>query len=248
MILSDPRNPTAQAHRRELEARFPDGVGDDIMLVIGGDGFMLHCIAEHGHEHTYVGLNAGRVGFLLNDVDCWDRISDLLQKRAWTTYAFPILEADVTYKDGTKVRSHAINDFALERSSGQTAHLRIQVDGCTIVDRLVADGVVIATALGSTAYTYSAGGPACHPTLPILAMTAICPHHPRLAPVILPESSQILVEVLDVDKRPVRGVNDGRTADGAIHATIRIIPERVHFAWLEGHDLTTRMVRKIMRS
>jgi NAD+ kinase len=117
-----------------------------------------------------------------------------------------------------------------------------------IVDRLVADGVVVSTALGSTAYTYSAGGPACHPTLPILALTAICPHHPRLAPVMLPESAKIRVQVLDVEKRPVRGVNDGRTADGAVGATIRVSPNRVHFAWLEGHDLTTRMVRKIMRT
>jgi NAD+ kinase len=247
MLYADPRNPDAARLADQLRTRLPDlEEAADVSVVIGGDGFMLHTVATHGRDSVYVGLNAGRIGFLLNDITSLDDVVDKLRRRAWTSYAFPLLRADVRYADGTSTVERAINDFAVERSTGQTAHLRIHVGEHVIVDRLVADGVVISTALGSTAYTFSAGGPACHPTLPVMALTAISPHHPRLAPILLPVDAEIRVEALDVQKRPVRAVADGRTQDGVVGATVRHAREEVRFAWFEGHDLTMRMVRKII--
>lgn len=245
MILVDPRNPEAQEMGERLAADLPEGV-DDLALVLGGDGWMLHCVREHGLDQTYLGLNAGRIGFLLNDVRAWDHVVDKLQRRAFQVYALPVLDVDWTGEDGAVHHTFAVNDVALERSTGQTAHLRLSIDGREVVETLVADGLVFATALGSTAYTFSAGGPACHPTLELLAVTAICAHHPRLSPFVLPAGASAVVEVQAAWRRPVRVVPDGQAFDQVVRAEVGLSGSRVRLAWLEGHDLTARMVTKIL--
>ena len=85
----------------------------------------------------------------------------------------------------------------VERQVGQTCHLRVTVDDVEVVGRMVCDGIVAATALGSTAYSFSAGGPAAHRCVRAIQLTAICPHTPRLAPLMLPPASRVRVEVLD---------------------------------------------------
>lgn len=247
MILADPRNPTAARFRDELTERLPAFGGDDVVVVIGGDGFMLHTAAAHGFDRTYIGLNAGRIGFLMNDVGDWDEVAHLLTTRDWTAYDFPVLRGTLRLEDGTERVVNAINDVALERSTGQTAHLTLSIDGTEVVSPLVADGIIFSTALGSTAYTFSAGGPACHPTLPMMAVTAVAAHHPRLSPFLLPESATAEVHVEDAHRRPVRAVADGITIDGVLGMHLEIGPKRVRLAWLDGHDFTKRMITKILR-
>lgn len=252
MILADPYNPTAQAHRDRLVEALPGGTLPDphdegLTVVIGGDGFMLQSATTHGFDRTYLGLNAGRIGFLLNDIRDWDRAVARIVAGAWSVHRFPLLEATLAMADGTTRIETAINDVALERSTGQTAHLALGIDDRPIVDRLVADGLILATALGSTAYTFSAGGPACHPTLRMMVVTPICAHHPKLSPFVLPESATAQVEVLASHRRPVRAVIDGRTLDDVVGATVTRSPEHdVRLAYLEGHDPTERMVTKIL--
>lgn len=246
VIHVDQRNPTARAYAERLAEHLPDPP-DDVELVIGGDGFLLHTAAEHDFAGTWLGLNAGHVGFLLNDVGVWEATADALRRRAWTTFGFPLLEATARLRSGDTVTLRALNDVVLERSTGQTAHLVLEVDGRTVVDPLVADGLLFATALGSTAYTFSAGGPACHPTLDVLAVTAICPHRPRLSPLILPPTTRAEVTVNAPERRPVRCAADGRHVDDVTHLSLAVASQRVRIAWLEGADLTTRMFTKIVR-
>ena len=246
MIVADPRNPTAQRFHEALHEVLPEGVSD-LCVVIGGDGFMLHTIAEHGLDQTYLGLNAGRVGFLLNDVADWGRVADWLRARAWTTTAFPLLRATITDAHGVVHTTTALNDVVIERITGQTAHLRMLIDGVSVVETLVCDGVIFATALGSTAYTFSAGGPACHPTLRTMVVTAICPHKPRLSPFLLPKSVTARLEVLGSEKRPVRAVCDGQMVDDVQTVEVALGPSVAQIAWLPGHDFTATMVAKILR-
>lgn len=248
MILVDPRNPVAARYAERLNEAMPEGHDDpDVIVVIGGDGFMLQSVGQHGLRPTYVGLNAGRVGFLLNDVTDWSATADRLRRRAWRSWQFPVLAATIRTLDGAVHQVQALNDVVLERSTGQTAHLRLCVDGEEVVDTLVADGIIFATALGSTAYTFSAGGPACHPTLPALAVTAICPHKPRLSPMVLPAGTTARVEVRRPEHRPVRGVADGQHVEGVVDLSLGLADDVVRFAWFEGTDLTSRMVGKILR-
>ena len=246
MILHDPRNPIAVRHAEALHQALAGRSVEGATVVIGGDGFLLHTVAERGLDRTYVGLNAGRVGFLLNDVSDWGRTADALAEGTWTPWDFPVLEARCEDLEGRVHTARAVNDVYLERASGQTARLGVTVDGARVVETLVADGVVVSTALGSTAYNFSAGGPACHPTLRVLNVTPICPHLPRLPPFALPETSRIDLEVQAAERRPVRCVADGRQVARVRHLTIRVGEGTLTLAVLDGHDFTARMVGKIL--
>ncbi|MGC6492170.1 MAG: NAD(+)/NADH kinase [Myxococcota bacterium] len=249
MILADPWNDGAAALEKALIARFgPDPEATlGVRIVLGGDGWMLRCVQQHGIAPTYLGLNAGRIGFLMNDIDALDTVMTQLESREWRVFAFPRLQAEVHTQTGEVHVHHALNDVYLERATGQTAHLSLDINDASVVEGLVADGLIFSTALGSTAYTFSAGGPACHPSLDILAVTAICPHHPRLSPFVLPSSAVATATVLSSERRPVRAVVDGVGTDNVQRVVLRTSPERVKMAYLKGHGFTSCMVTKILR-
>ena len=140
----------------------------------------------------------------------------------------------------------AVNDIYLERMSGQTAHLRLEIDGISVVDRLVCDGLVASTALGSTAYHFSSSGHACHPAVRAIHLTPICAHAPRLAPLTLPPDCEIHVEVLYSDKRPVRAVSDGVDHGQVRSLTVKHDPQGIRLAFLQGHAFTGALFSKIL--
>lgn len=247
MILVDPTNPVARRFRSELRQRLPEDFHRDIVVVIGGDGFMLEAVGSRAFQGVFLGLNAGHVGFLLNDVSDWEATAALLEAGRWTVHEFPLLEARITLDDGTEVLRKAVNDVYLERATGQMASMALAIDGHLLVERLAADGVVFSTALGSTAYTFSAGGPACHPELDIMTVTPISPHRPRLDAFALPRSSHVRVRVLTPERRPVRAVADGRYTLGVADLEVFYGEETVQLAFLEGHDFTRCMVSKILQ-
>lgn len=247
MILADPRNPRAGELRNALLQLIPEReLPSDIHLVFGGDGFMLHTIADHGFDDTYLGLNAGHLGFLMNEAQELEQVADMLRTRAFKVHAYPLLEAVVHGPDGSTQHAVAVNDLYVQRDSGQTARLTLAIDGHKVVDSLVADGVVFATALGTTAYSFSAGGTPCHPEIPILAVTPICPHQPRLSPFILPARKQAQVDVQVPERRPVRAVADGRDLGLVTHVEVGVGERTVRLAYAASHDFTSELVRKII--
>jgi len=248
MILADHRNPRAQVLLGQLRTHLPTDWDPPpgLVVVIGGDGFLLRTVAHHGIQNSYLGLNAGHLGFLLNDTAEPERVAALLERGAWRTHDFPMLEATVEQVDGPPVHVRAVNDIYLERMTGQTARLRLAIDGQVAVEQLVADGLIFATALGSTAYSFSAGGTPAHPTLTTLQVTAICPHRSRLTSFTLPKTAQCVVEVGDHEWRPVRCVTDGRSIDSVLRVTVGYGQEGVRLAYLEGHDFTRQMISKIV--
>lgn len=247
MIIADERNPKAQEMAKTLSGFFPDGLPEGApTVVIGGDGFLLYVANTRGLDNTYLGLNAGYLGFLLNDVDNWDAIAHRLESNKWKEWSFPTIEAKIVCENGETIHERAVNDVYLERMSGQTARLGLTVDGEEVVKTLVSDGIVFSTALGSTAYTYSAGGPVCHPTLEVLAVTPICPHKPRLAPFALPATARVEIEVQKGQYRPVRAVADGRDTDNVSSVHLALSTEKVRLAYFLNHDFTSLMVRKIL--
>jgi NAD+ kinase len=245
VIVHDAKNPRAVQFREELEKRLPDGPADGVVVVMGGDGFLLQTAATHGFDRTYLGLNAGHLGFLLNDVEDWDKVADALRRGAWTRWTFPTLETRMTLADGEVLVDRAINDVYLERMTGQTARLALSIDGHVVVDRLVADGIIFSTALGSTAYQFSAGGAPCHPSLHVIAVTPICPHLPRLSPIVLPATARSTVDVQMPQRRPVRCVADGREVGNVRRVEVATGGEAT-LAFLEGHDFTSRLIRKLL--
>ena len=215
---------TANAAAKVLHERLAERIDfrelpEDLCLVLGGDGYMLQSIREVGASHVFLGINAGRVGFLLNDPEDFEAMVEALEHRAWTVHTFPRLRM-LAYSadDDAPTEALAVNDVYLERMSGQTAHLQIEIDHVRVVDRLVCDGIIASTALGSTAYHFSASGHACHPGVRAIHLTPICTHSPRLAPITLPAEARIAIECMGADKRPVRAV-----ADGVGHPRVRRI-------------------------
>lgn len=248
MIVHDVRNPRAielAASVSELHPAFAED--DQLTVVIGGDGFLLHTVHRYGFERRYLPLNAGTLGFMLNDVrGRVQEVHDAIAENRFTEHRFHLLRAEVVRSDGSTVVDHAMNDVYLERASGQTARMRVAIDGTTLVESLTADGLILATALGSTAYSFSAGGTPCEPGLPVLCVTPICPHKPRLSPFVLNYGARARVTVQQGDRRPVRVVIDGRDVSEVEQLIVGPTRETVKMLYLEGHSFTAQMVTKLL--
>lgn len=245
------KNPEAVAFAAALDAAGVV-VPPELCLVLGGDGTMLHAIQAHsGTPLTWLGLNFGHLGFLMNDVPAGngaDWVRAHLAAGAWQAHPFPRLAMRAETVGGTR-SGRAVNDVYVERQSGTACHLRVWIDGHLLADRLVADGLIAATPLGSTAYSFSAGGSASHPLVRSVHLTAICPHHPQLSPMVLPATARIRVEVLEPERRPARVVVDGVEAGDV--RTVEIAADDanhdVRLAFFDGHDFTGTLLRKVLR-
>ncbi|MEE2750449.1 MAG: NAD(+)/NADH kinase [Myxococcota bacterium] len=247
MIRQDPDSEKARAmHDALSQSGALKNVPEDVCLVIGGDGFMLESINEMGPDWTYLGINAGTLGFLLNDLGDLELTSKRIQEREWTVREFPRLRLEGKTASDAELSGMAVNDVYLERTSGNTAHLRVRVNGVEVVNQMACDGLIVATALGSTAYSFSAGGSACHPDLRLIQLTAICPHLPKLPPITLPQSAIIEVESLHMDKRPARVVTDGREQDSVAWVRIENAESDIKLAYLGGHHPTATLIRKLL--
>lgn len=252
MIRADERNPVARAVAAGLRSAWPEVDAAEIVYVIGGDGFFLASVHELGFDRSYLGLNAGRLGFLLNDVvgpDGGPRadVVERLRAGAVKVRELPLLEARVRRFDGSEQVELAVNDVYLERMTGQTARLSLWLGGDRMDSVLVADGIIFATPVGSTGYSFSAGGPALDPRVAALAVTPICAHTPRLPPLVLPATARPRVEVVHPERRPVRAVVDGRAIDHVVAVEVTTGSRCVRVGWLDNHDFTRCLVDKLLR-
>ncbi len=245
------RNPAAQAFATALRAAGLPPLPDDLCLVLGGDGTMLQAIHAQGAAATWLGLNFGHLGFLMNDVPAAAAgvayVHDRLAARTWQTHSFARLSMVAQTASGP-ITGLAVNDVYVERQSGTTCHLRVWVDGHLLADRLTCDGIIVATPLGSTAYSFSAGGSVSHPLTRSIHLTAICPHTPKLAPIVLPEGARVRIEVLDAERRPARAVIDGVPREDVRTVEVASSPgQDVSLAFFEGHDFMRTLLRKVLR-
>ncbi len=245
MILVDPNNPRATSLYEKLSSvlqHLP------LTIAIGGDGWMLQCIREYPQAQPFLGLNAGTLGFFMNDVVDIAACQQSIRSQAWKTFSFPLLEIHGVRSDGTKYTATALNDVSLSRMEGRTANLRIEIDNICIVERLICDGVIVATSLGSTAYSSSAGGSPSHPLLRALHVTPICPHSPRLRSFLVPQQASISVTALQANRRPTQAVSDGISHGETQNLHVSTAEKTVEMVFLDSHNFTETMVRKVLRS
>ncbi len=179
----------------------------EIIVALGGDGFMLETLHKHMKTNTPVfGMNCGTVGFLMNTYNP-DNLLERLQD-ADTVELHP-LEMTATNMNNIEVKASAINEVSLLRESRQAAKIRVFVDGTLRMDELICDGVLVSTAAGSTAYNLSAHGPIIPLGTELLALTPISSFRPRRwRGALLPHSASVTFEILFPDKRPVSAVAD----------------------------------------
>ncbi len=206
-VASD--TPEAVAAARALAAIYGDVPPKqaDVIVALGGDGLMLQTLHRFMESGTPIyGMNRGSVGFLMNEYR-----SDALIERleaAERSVVHPLL---MQVQDASRVThtARAINEVSVYRQSYQAAKLKLSVDGRTRMAELVADGVLVATPAGSTAYNLSANGPILPLNAPMMALTPISAFRPRRwRGALLPDRAAITIDVLEADKRPVNAVAD----------------------------------------
>ncbi|PLK27803.1 NAD kinase [Novosphingobium sp. TH158] len=203
----------------------------DALVVLGGDGFMLHVLhrmLDHGRLAPVYGINLGTVGFLMNRSRSTRPIAERVA-RAREVAVVP-LEMRAVTNTGREHRYYAINEVSLLRETRQTAKLEVKVNGKVRMAKLAGDGVLVATPAGSTAYNLSANGPILPLGSGMLALTPLSPFRPRRwKGAILPDSAEVCFCVRESDKRPVAAVADQKE--------VRNVAE-VHISVARAHQLT----------
>ena len=209
-FLASPR-PDAKAAKTRLEQQYGhvDLTKAEVIVALGGDGLMLdalHAAMQTGA--SVYGMNFGSVGFLMNDF----REDDLLIRLADAEHArLHPLRATGEDVYGHPFQGLAINEVSLLRGTRQTAKIRIKIDGRARMGELQADGVLVATPAGSTAYNLSAHGPILPLNSKVLALTPISAFRPRRwRGALLPHSAKVGFEIVEPRLRPVHAVADNQ--------------------------------------
>jgi NAD+ kinase len=216
----------------------------DVIVALGGDGLMLQTLHRFMSSGKPIyGMHRGTVGFLMNDYRP-ERLRERLAA-AHPTVIHPLL---MRARDGAG-RSHAsyaFNEVSLFRQTFQAARLRILIDGKERLSQLIADGVLVATPAGSTAYNLSAQGPIIPINASLMALTPISPFRPRRwHGALLPDTAKIRVDVLEADKRPVAAVADHDEVRGVRSVDISMdqsVSTQILFD--PGHSLDERILRE----
>jgi NAD+ kinase len=227
-LLASPTAPAQHAANELLRAYDWVPVAEaDQVVALGGDGFMLqtlHAMLERRRIVPVFGMNLGTVGFLMND---W-RLEGLDERLARARpFRVSPLAMEAVGLDGERSRLPAINEVSLLRETRQTAKLELTINDRIVMPELVADGMLVATPAGSTAYNLSASGPILPLGSALLAVTPISPFRPRRwRGAILPEKTRIGIRVLEPDKRPVSAVADQQEVREVAEVRIAIDPHR----------------------
>ncbi|MCD9007112.1 NAD kinase [Luteimonas sp. XNQY3] len=214
----------------------------DVLVPLGGDGFMLQTLHRHGHLGLPVyGMKLGSVGFLMNQHQ-----EDGLRERiagAEPAILRP-LEMVAQTESGASIGSLAYNEVSLLRQTRQAGHLRIDLNGITRLEELVGDGVIVSTAAGSTAYNCSAHGPILPLGSGVIALTPIAPFRPRRwRGAILRAETEVRFRVLDPYKRPVSVTADSHEVRDVVEVTIRESQDRtVTLLFDPEHNLEERIL------
>ena len=217
----------------------------DAVVVLGGDGFMLHTLhqmLDAGRVIPAYGMNCGTVGFLMNP---FRKSGNLCARLAKATHiAVAPLHMTAITQDGAHHVHNAINEVSLLRETRQTAKLEVSVNDRVRIPELVCDGVLLATPAGSTAYNLSANGPILPLTSNTLALTPISPFRPRRwKGAILPDHSRVTLRVREPGKRPVAAVADQIEVRDIAEVRLAIDKDsELTLLFDPGHSLDERIV------
>ncbi len=222
----------------------------EITAVLGGDGTMLHAVSRLGDfEKPVAGINIGTLGFLTSCKDDeLDLFAEAVAKNRFTTSIRTLLNATV-HRHGKPPESFiALNEVTLARGdTGRLISLRAQVNGALLNDYR-ADGLIVATPTGSTAYSLSAGGPLISPCAGVFVITPICPHSLSQRSLVLADDSIIELSSEDRDGAPMVFIVDGRDSvriEPGDHIEVRKASRSFHLLQLEGASFYGALRQKL---
>ena len=170
----------------------------DVAIVLGGDGTMLGIARQLAQYNVpLIGINQGRLGFMtdISQERMIPVLTEMLDGKVESEQR-SLLEGVVVRNGETIFHALAFNDVVVSRGTGSgMVELRVEVDGHFMYNQR-SDGLIVATPTGSTAYALSAGGPLLHPSLRGICLAPIAPHALSNRPIVVPESSEIVIEVV----------------------------------------------------
>jgi NAD+ kinase len=217
------QKPDAQDALKALTSRYGnlDAANADVLIALGGDGFMLQTLRRHTtlvqRGLPVYGMNRGTIGFLMNAYS-EDGLVDRLEKAEKTTVRPLKMTAEAK---GGHFEDLAFNEISLFRQTQQAAHISVTVDGQKRLEKLIADGVLVATPAGSTAYNLSAHGPVIPLGSRILALTPISAFRPRRwRGALLNANAKVEFTVLDPIRRPVSVSADNQEIRDVTHVLV----------------------------
>ena len=191
------------------------------IIVIGGDGFMLHTLKKlYKYKKPFYGLNSGNYGFLMNKFSNKNFLKNVKNLKQ---IEISPLQMNVTTKKNNIKRSIAINEVSILRQSRQAASVKIISGKKIIIKKLISDGILVSTPAGSTAYNLSVHGPILNLNSKKLAITPISPFRPRRwRGKVVSDKSSIFIKNLNVNKRPISAVADNNEFRNAKSVIIKI--------------------------
>ena len=202
----------------------PDFQGEalpELVVSLGGDGTFLHAARIAAPLGIPVlGANMGRIGFLSEN-----RPEDVAEAIAEGDYSIedsPLLSAELIRPDGKRDVFLALNEITVHRLGPAMLGVDVSING-NMLPTYWADGLIVATGLGSTAYSLSAGGPIAFPDSKVLLVTPIAPHNLNVRPLIVPDSSLIGLSFRSRDPRLVLSadnVNSAMTGDCSLRVSV----------------------------
>ena len=210
----------ASAEAAGLERRWPTAAresladGVDVVIAFGGDGTLLdaaRAVVHSAGDAPLMGINLGRLGFLteVGRDDMVQALQALIDGHGRIETRL-MLEGDVVRSQATLATRLALNDIVVTRGAlSRMVEMDVHVDG-HFVCHVKADGVIIATATGSTAYNLSAGGPIVHPALDALVLTPIAPHTLTHRPLVLPATARVELRPLVEPQADIIATFDGQ--------------------------------------
>jgi NAD+ kinase len=208
----------------------------DFVLCLGGDGSLLamaKAIAESGHDIPILAVNFGSLGFLteITRPEIFDSLDAVLNGKA-THDLRMMLSATATRAGQPKLDHMALNDVVFTRTAlSRMIELSVSV-GDQFVTQVKADGLIVATPTGSTAYNLAAGGPIVHPSMDALVLTPIAPHTLTNRPIVIPAD------------RGVRVTSAGANAGAEVYVTI---DGQTGFALHEGDSMAITRAQRPLR-
>ncbi len=245
LVHSDTRNPKAAQWAKQFKAAAASRSASRdprFILALGGDGAMLRCIREHWRRRLpFFGVNAGHLGFLMNRSE--EVMKDAFPPSDVIFRQLPMLFLEFENADGEITTAQGFNDAWVERSTSQSAWLELTVNGIRRIPKLVADGALVATAAGSTAYARSMGAS------PLLADTPawLLVGSNVLEPVpwksaLLSTDTTVEVRSLDPKKRPIEAFVDGHSQGEVVSFRARISrAAAAELAFRASHDMAEKI-------
>lgn len=222
----------------------------EIAAVLGGDGTMLNAVSRLGNfEKPVAGINIGTLGFLTS---CKDDELDVfvaaIAEGRYTTSVRTLLEATVRRQGKPAETFIALNEVTLARGdTGRLVSLCAKVNG-ELLNSYRADGLIVATPTGSTAYSLSAGGPLIAPGAGAFVITPICPHSLSQRSLILPDTCEIELSSEDRDGSPMLFTVDGRDSTRIEQGDLIEVKKAArsfHLLRLQGHSFYEALRQKL---